>query len=399
MQSSSSLTDNPKILEKKILITGGGSGGHISAATAIIDGLKRRYSNVHEQILYVGGKLAMEGEKEGSSLEQRLFKDSDIDFVAIRAGKLQRYFSFNSIKLLFGVFGGVIDARKVVKQYKPDLVISTGGYVTVPVCFVAWLHKIPVYIHEQTAAVGLTNKTTSKFAKRVYTSFPSSERYFPKGKVVHVGNAVREKVFKTDGTGEVVDAVKAMLPNRDKLPILLFTGGGQGSHKLNITVRQMIPYLVEEFQVVIQTGQNEVYKDYDILQKEWRKLSEEKKSRFFPVKYIDAEQIGYLFSNTDIHIGRAGANFVYEIGVLKIPSIFIPLPFVTHNEQEKNAQTLVDYGLAKIIPEGELTPEHLFNEIKKFSREIRSGLKIDVEGLEKTFTTDAVDRILADLKL
>ncbi|WKZ31192.1 MAG: UDP-N-acetylglucosamine--N-acetylmuramyl-(pentapeptide) pyrophosphoryl-undecaprenol N-acetylglucosamine transferase [Candidatus Dojkabacteria bacterium] len=398
MQSSNSNRPS-STLTKRILITGGGSGGHISAATAIIDGLKGRYSNATEQILYVGGKLGMEGEKNGTSLEQRIFKDSDIKFVAIRAGKLQRYLSWNSIKLLLGVFGGVIDARKVIKEYKPDIVISTGGYVTVPVCFIAWLNKIPVYIHEQTAAVGLTNKTTSKFARRIYTSFPSSEQYFPRKKVLHVGNAVREKVFMTDGQGEVVDAVRDMQQDRSKLPILLFTGGGQGSHKLNITVRQMVPYIVEEFQVIIQTGQNELNKDYDLLLKERAKLTDEKKRRFFPVKYIDADQIGYLFDNIDMHIGRAGANFVYEMGVLKIPSIFIPLPFVTHNEQEKNAQTLVQFGIAKILPEGELTSERLFNEIKKFNSEIKKGLTVDTAGLESTFRTDAVEKILADLDL
>lgn len=386
-------------LEKKILITGGGSGGHISAATAIIDGLKSRYPNALQHILYVGGNLAMEGEKGGQSLEQRLLQGSEIDFVAIRAGKLQRYLSLNSIKLLFGAFGGLIDANRVISKFKPDLVISTGGYVTVPVCFIAWLRKIPIYIHEQTAAVGLTNKTTSKFAKRVYTSFKSSESYFPKQKVLHVGNAVREQVFQTDGGGEVVDAVNAMLKQRDKLPIVLFTGGGQGSHKLNLTVKQMIPYLVEEFQVVIQTGQNEVYKDYDALMKERAKLSADKQNRVLPIKYISADQIGYLFSKVDMHIGRAGANFVYETAILRIPSIFIPLPFVTHDEQTKNAQAVVDVGLARILSEGELTPERLFNEIRKFSSEIKQGLYIDEAELKERFKLGAVERILEDLNL
>jgi UDP-N-acetylglucosamine--N-acetylmuramyl-(pentapeptide) pyrophosphoryl-undecaprenol N-acetylglucosamine transferase len=393
--------ENKKLLTKKILISGGGSGGHISAATAIIGGLESKYSNTLDSILYVGSNLGMEGEKSGKSLEEKLIgEESNIPFTKIRAGKLQRYLSWNSVKLLFGVFGGVIDSFKVIRKYNPDLVISTGGYVTVPICFVGKLLGKPVYIHEQTAAVGLTNKVTSKFATKIYISFPQSAQYLPKGKTLHVGNAVRAAVLDDSGDGEVVDAMKEMLKIQKEKPILLITGGGQGSHIINITIRQMIRYLVEEFQVILQTGDNKVHKDYELLKRERDRLPPNLRTCFYPTKYISSDQIGFVFKHTDLHVGRAGANFVYEMGVTQLPSIFIPIPWVTHNEQYKNAKTLADLGLAKILPEGELTPERLLSEIKKYTKRINDGdLNYDLNILKETFPLDAVDKIIDDLNL
>lgn len=394
------MAQEQKQLNKKILITGGGSGGHISAATAILDGIKAIYPNTLKQVLYVGSNLGMVGEKGSISLEEKLVGATDTPYISIRAGKLQRYMSRDTIKLLFGVFGGIIDSWKVIRSFKPDLIISTGGFVTVPICLVGWLLKIPIYIHEQTAAVGLTNKISARFAKRVYTSFPQSKQFFPKEKVLHVGNAVREKVLQTDGKGEVVDAIKKMINKKATKPIILVTGGGQGSHKINITIRSMLRYLVEEFQIILQTGDNQVYKDYQILKTDWRRLPANLQDSFFPTKYISADEIGFAFANADFHIGRAGANFVYEIGVTRLPSIFIPIPWVTHNEQEKNAQTLVDIGLAKILPEGELSPERLFSEIKKFRQFIKgSRFSVNDAQLKEMFPTDAVPKIIDDLPL
>lgn len=388
------------MLDKKIVITGGGSGGHISAATAVIEGLKEKYPNTLDQILYIGGNLAMEGDSESTSLEDRLIGESEIPYVSIRAGKLQRYFSFKSIKLLKGVIGGYIDARRELKKFKPDFVFSFGGYVTVPVCLAAWRMGIPVYIHEQTAGVGLTNKITGKVAKRVYISFESSRDSFNPDKTIHVGNAVRPQIFKTDGKGDVVDAVGKMAVSKEKYPIVLIAGGGQGSHILNLTVRQMIRYGVEQFQIILQTGDNKVHRDFELIEKEWGKLMGGCKDRFFPVKFIDQEEIGYVFDKIDIFVGRSGANFVYEMGVLEIPSIFVPIPWVTNNEQYKNAMTLVDTGLARVLPEGELSAERLFKELNDLKDAIDSNkLEIDQQKLRKAFPTDAVSKILNDLPL
>lgn len=381
-------------LNKRIVFTGGGSGGHTSAAQAILQGILKKYPQSNDQILYIGGRMGMEGEKDGRSIEQKRFENTDINFVTIRSGKLQRYFSIDSIKKLFGILGGIIDAWKELSKFKPDIIISTGGFVSVPVCFVGWIKKIPIYIHEQTAAVGLANKISAKFATKIFIAFKSSTKYFPQGKSIHVGNPIRPEIFKSEPTGDVVNAIQKMQADRPNLPILLFTGGGQGSHKINITVRQMIRYLIEEFQIIIITGNNSVNRDFDVLEKEWKKLPKGCIDRFYTTKFMTSEELGYVLRNIDIHIGRAGANFVYEMGVLKIPSIFIPIPWVTHNEQEKNAQTMVDLGLAEILPEGELTAERLFIEVKKMRDAIRAG-GYNVKETSEIFPLDAVERVMA----
>ncbi len=387
-------------LNKKIIFTGGGSGGHISAAMAIIQGLRSKYPNLYENILYIGGNLPMEGEEGSESLDEKIIGKTEIPFRSIRAGKLQRYFSWRTVTLLFGVIGGFFDAIKEIKNFKPDMIISTGGYVTVPVCFAGWIKKIPIYIHEQTAAVGLTNKIVGKFAKRVYLSFEQSKEYFNKNKTVLVGNAVRPDIFKKDGFGETVDAVRTMLPNKEKLPIILVSGGGQGSHLLNITLRQMLRYLVEEYQVILQTGDNKVNNDHEMLNKERNKLPEKCRDRLHVTKFINSNEIGMVFDSIDLYIGRSGANSVYEMAVLRKPSIFIPIPWVTHNEQYKNAKTLEEMGLAVILPEGEVNADRLNSEIRKIFNKIKTGkLSIDSKKLSERFPLDAVDRIIADLPL
>jgi UDP-N-acetylglucosamine--N-acetylmuramyl-(pentapeptide) pyrophosphoryl-undecaprenol N-acetylglucosamine transferase len=385
-------------LDRKIVVTGGGSGGHVSAATAFIDGLREIFDIDMKNILYIGGDLAMVGEKDSKSIEERRLENTDIPFKKIRAGKLQRQWHISTIPLLLRTFLGIWDANKLVKEFKPDLIFFTGGFVTVPVAFAAWRMKIPVYLHEQTAAVGLSNRIVSRMANKIYTTFPNSHKYFPEKKIVQVGNAVRPAIFQKNGRGAVVEAVKGMLDLKDNLPILYISGGGQGSHILNITIRQMLPYLLQEFQVVLQTGDNQILKDYDVLERDWKKLPQNLQSRFFPTKFVNDDEIGYLFENMDFFIGRAGANTVYEMGVIQKPSIFIPIPWVTNNEQFKNAQILEELGLAKILPEGELTAEKLFMEIKKLRGNwpaMRSELKR--EELEATFRTDAVGEIIKDM--
>jgi UDP-N-acetylglucosamine--N-acetylmuramyl-(pentapeptide) pyrophosphoryl-undecaprenol N-acetylglucosamine transferase len=383
-------------LDKKIIITGGGSGGHAHTALSFIQYLETKFSNAKEQILYIGGNLAMEGETGGKSIEQRLLEKSDLNYKIIRAGKLQRYFNFRTIALLFRVLGGLIDSFKILRKEKPDLIFSTGGYVTVPVCIAGWILKIPVYIHEQTTSVGLANKISAKFAKKVFTTFPQSKNYFPKKKTIHTGNLVKKDLFTEKKSGETSRVIEKMKKGKKQLPIVYISGGSQGSHILNATVREMMTYLVQYYQVILQTGENKVFNDYDNIYKDKQKLSTKVQSRFHPVKYIEASEIGYIYKNIDLFVGRAGANTVYELGLFKKPSILIPIPWTRNNEQQENAQLLEKLNLAKIIPEGELTPDKLFIEINKMFKEKK---EINEEKIEKIFTQNAGDKILESMEI
>jgi len=387
---------NKKKLIKKIVVTGGGSGGHLSAAEAIIQELSNKYEITKKNFLYIGGDLGMEGERIGNSIEQKKFKNASFSCKYIRAGKLQRAFSINTMFLLFRTFLGFYDSYKILKKFTPDIVISTGGFVSVPVCTMAKLLKADIYLHEQTSTVGLSNKIVGKFSKKIFLAYKSSAKFFKNEKAIHVGNLVRKDILETKGSGQVVQALKKMIVNQEEYPIIYISGGSLGSHILNDTVRSALHNLLNKYQIIVQTGENKTFMDYDKLVKEKVTLDDHLKDRFFPVKYIENKEIGFLYNNIDLFIGRAGANTVYEIGVLKIPSIFIPIPWVTHNEQYENAKVLKDFGLSEILSEAELTPENL---VLKIDRYLSKERNINTKDLRKAFPLDAAKQILQQIEL
>lgn len=383
-------------LDKKILITGGGSGGHISAALSIIASIQEKYCLDHEHFLYVGGDLGMEGEKSGNSMEQKLMKDKDFNCKYIRPGKLQRTFSFNTIKLLFRTILGFWDSYKIVKEFRPDIVISTGGFVTVHVCLMAKLFKAKIYLHEQTATVGLTNNLVGKVSEKVFISFESSRKYFTKAETILTGNLVRSEIFNTKGQGKLAENIRKIKEQQDQYPIIYMSGGGLGSHLINETVKECLPLLLQKYQIILQTGDNKVFNDFKVIENARNSLPKELQERFLPVTYVHSNDIGYLLNSIDLFVGRAGANTVYEMGVLQIPSIFIPIPWVTHNEQQRNAEVLVKLGLAEIIQEGELTSGCMVLRIDRF---LSKKLNVNKEELKEVFKIDANKLILHELEL
>jgi UDP-N-acetylglucosamine--N-acetylmuramyl-(pentapeptide) pyrophosphoryl-undecaprenol N-acetylglucosamine transferase len=380
---------------RKMVITGGGSGGHLSVASGLIDGIKHRYPQIYQNLVYIGGDLGMVGEKPGNSLEQRKFKEVDFKTRFIRAGKLQRKFSFYSIKLFFRTFLGLIDSIKILNQENPDLIFSTGGFVSVPVCIIGWLKGIPIYLHEQTATVGLSNKIVGKFAKRVYIAFESSKEYFQESKTKLVGNIVREAITKFD-VNKVNDEIRNIITNDTTTPLIYISGGGLGSHLINKQVLNEINQLLSEYRIILQTGNNQNYKDYENALDIKNSLSTEYKTRFLPIKFITDKSIGYVYHNMDFFVGRAGANTVYEIAVLAKPSIFIPIPWVTNNEQFENAKSLQNLGLSKIVEEVELNRVSLKSQIDKYIKKLPKK-ELDKESLKTHFPTNAVEKVLNDL--
>lgn len=381
-------------LEKKVVVTGGGSGGHISTASAIISALKKDYKFNNKNFLYIGGDLGMTNEKPGNSLEQKIFANETFNKKYIRAGKLQRKFSIHGIFLLLRTFLGFIDSYKILREFKPDIVLSTGGFVSVPVCLTAKMLKSKIYLHEQTAAVGLSNKIVSKYCDKIFVAFPSSKEYFPPEKTIHTGNLIRPEIFHKSGKGKTIEAMKKMLVRQEVLPIVYISGGSLGSHILNRTVKDALLSLLQDFQVILQTGDNKEFKDYELLMKEREKLSPNLRDRFFPVKYLGNKEIGFVLNNIDFFVGRSGANTVYEMGVLQIPSIFIPIPWVTHNEQVKNAKILEKLGLAEILNQGELTPENLVLKMRRFYEKEKN---YDSSEVENIFLKNAQDKILKEI--
>jgi UDP-N-acetylglucosamine--N-acetylmuramyl-(pentapeptide) pyrophosphoryl-undecaprenol N-acetylglucosamine transferase len=379
---------------KKILVTGGGSGGHLVSAQTLIQSMLNEYMMSPQSIVYVGGDLGMEEEKDGNSIEQKQMVDKEFKVYFIRAGKLQRRVSFNTVKLLFRSILGFVDSYRIFTKEKPDIVISTGGFVSVPVCIVSKCFGIPVYLHEQTAAVGLANKIVGKVANKIYISFKNSSKYFPKGKTIHTGNILRKNIFQKDETQKTDKDIIELF--KQKLPILYISGGSLGSHIINMKVLSKLDSLLDKYSILLQTGDNRKLKDFELAEERKSKLDEEKRERFLPVKYVDSDSIGYVFNNMNLFIGRSGANTVYELGVLKKYAILIPIPWVTHNEQYLNAKVLEDLGTAKILEEKYLQDIDLVSEIEKFEEQVKLR-DINTEKLEEIFPINATSKILNDI--
>jgi UDP-N-acetylglucosamine--N-acetylmuramyl-(pentapeptide) pyrophosphoryl-undecaprenol N-acetylglucosamine transferase len=375
--------------ELKILITGGGSGGHFSVAKSLIDTLISDYNIPIENITYVGGDLGMEGEKAGNSLEQKQFKNAEFKTFYIRAGKLQRKISIKTLLLLFRSFLGFLDAISILKKVKPTFVISSGGFVSVPVCLVARIFKKPIYLHEQTATVGLANKIVGKFAKKVFISFKNSTKYFPKGKSIHSGNIIKKDIFNKNISPDTDKEIVTLSVTNKELPFIYISGGSLGSHSINTKVIDSIHTLLRKYRVLLQTGENEKFKDYQKGIEIKNSLPTTLKERFVVKKYVDIHSIGYVLNNMDLFVGRSGANTVYEIGVLRKNALFIPIPWATHNEQYLNAKVLEDLGLAHILEERYLADCNLEEEIERFKEQLKNR-DIDKEKLEELFPTNAI---------
>lgn len=387
--------NNRTELRKKVVITGGGSGGHISSAKAIIDEIMLRYRITSDNLLYIGSDLGMDGEKPGSSLDMRVMREEKINQKYIRGGKLQRRFSFRGIFLLFRTLLGFIDSYNILKKYKPNIIISTGGYVTVPVCLVGkFFFKAKIYLHEQTAAVGLANRIVGKYAERILIAYPLSEEYFPKEKTILTGNPVRKEIFQNSGKGELVEHLKRMIEQQEEYPIIYISGGSLGSQVINGVIKNSMINLLQDFQLIVQTGASKITNDFNILNLAKEKLEPELQERIFITKYVQDNEIGCVFNNVNFFIGRAGANTVYEMGLMSIPSILIPIPWVTHNEQMRNAEVLRDVGLARIIREGELTPEKLVMTANLFAQEQRF---INEKKRMKIFIPNAAEKIVNNI--
>ncbi len=390
--------DMQKNNKSKIVITGGGSGGHTMTALAVVNRLIDKYPEYKDRIVYLGGSMGMEGEKRSDSLDQRVFSNTGIEYKSIRSGKLHRKFALRTLWGLLGVLGGLIDAWSFFKKNDVSLVFSTGGYVSVPVCVCAGLRKVPVIIHEQTTRVGLSNKICARFAEKILVGFEESRRFFPKEKVRFVGNPIRKCI--TDPTcwpKSTVQKLRYFKKRSDEFPVVLISGGGQGSHMFNEIVRQSLNQLLLNYQVILLCGDNLVYQDHKCLLKSIKKSSADFQKRIVVEKFADKE-MGAYYDAANIYVGRGGAMSVYEVGLLGIPSIIIPIPWVTYNEQYHNSKVLEDLGLATIINQGELSSEVFVQRLHRFSRELSEGkIDFDKRALKQKFVKDADKKIVEEL--
>jgi UDP-N-acetylglucosamine--N-acetylmuramyl-(pentapeptide) pyrophosphoryl-undecaprenol N-acetylglucosamine transferase len=323
----------------KILIT----GGHLTPALAIIEKLKK------EDVFYVSRKYTFEGEK-AVSLEYQQIEKLGIPFFELRTGRLQRKITKHTLISLFKLPPGFLRAYKIIKQVKPDIVLTFGSYISVPVGIVAKLMGISLVIHEQTLEAGLANRILSKFADKICISFESSEKYFPKAKCILTGNPIREAVTRQKNT-------------KPEKNLLYISGGSGGSHVINVLVEQVLEKLLHMFTIIHQTGDSKQYNDFDRLSQLKKSLGQDLADRYEVIKFLDADLAASTMARASFIIGRSGINTVTELIFLNKPALLIPLSFSQKNEQLKNAQFLQKLGLAKICVQEGLTADKFYENI------------------------------------
>jgi UDP-N-acetylglucosamine--N-acetylmuramyl-(pentapeptide) pyrophosphoryl-undecaprenol N-acetylglucosamine transferase len=325
-------------------------GGHLSPALAVIDALPR-----DAQVLFIGRKYTFEGDR-ATSLEYNTIRSLKIPFASISTGRWQRKFTRFTIPSLFKFPYGVVQSFLILRNFKPEVVLSFGGYLSLPVGLSAFFLRIPIVIHEQTLAAGLANRILSFFAKKICISWDSSVKFFLLEKTVLTGNPVRKFKVHPDSVG-----TKFKVNNENKtLPIIYITGGSSGSHFINTLVEGCIEELLKKFIIIHQTGDAQKYLDFDRLYNLRNTLPPKLQSRYFLTKFVEPENIGSVIKAADLVVSRAGINTVTELIFFKKPSFLIPIPFSQNNEQKKNALFLKDLGLGEVFYQDLLDSKKFF---------------------------------------
>ncbi|MGF7185065.1 UDP-N-acetylglucosamine--N-acetylmuramyl-(pentapeptide) pyrophosphoryl-undecaprenol N-acetylglucosamine transferase [Desulfitispora alkaliphila] len=332
----------------KIIVTGGGTGGHIYPALAICDYFKKKYSNV--EILFIGTK---------KGLESDIVPNAGIPFKTITVEGLSRSNPLKASKSILKMVKGMVESYSIIKEFKPDVVIGTGGYVCGPVVMVAAMLKIPTAIHEQNAYPGITNKLLAKYAKVICLTYEESKEYFrnAKGKIVTTGLPVREAIMNTTRREAL-----AKLNLADK-PTILIMGGSRGAKSINTAALKVI----EEYsyktdaQVILITGQA----GYEEIIENLSRIGNPHINRENIVLKPYMNDMENAFAVADIIVSRAGATVLAEITAKGIPSILVPYPYAAENHQEFNARALEKGNAAFLILDKDLNGSLLLDNINQ----------------------------------
>ncbi len=335
-------------------------------------------------ILWLGHRHVSLSDKSDSAEYKEVVR-AGIGFVDIKAGKV--YKTLHPVHWLRLPYGFLQSLWHVVR-FRPDVIVSFGGYLAVPVVLAGWLLRVPVVTHEQTVVVGFANRFISKFAKKILVTWEASKVFFPPDKVVVTGLPLRRAIFQNTSQ-EYTFA--------EDLPVVFITAGKQGSHKINRIVLDILPDLLNRYNVIHQCGSHTQYQDLSALQQAASKLSGTLQGRYVVCQYIFQDTIGEAFAKADIVVSRAGAHTIYELAALGKPAVIIPIPWVSHNEQYKNAQMLTDKGAALILPEERLTePKALLGAINTVHDDYESYLS-NAKNTSSMILRDAVERIAAEI--
>ena len=345
---------------KKIVLTGGGTLGHVTPHLALIPRLKEAGYEIH----YIGTENGMEAPKMRSV--------EGITYHAVKSGKLRRYHDWKNFTDPFRVVAGAFQSARLMGKIKPDVVFSKGGFVAVPVVFGAWLHRIPVLCHESDLTPGLANKLCKPFATRFATTFPECAEALG-AKAEMTGTPLRPELFRGDKAKGLT-----LLGFDGQKPVLLMMGGSSGAQSVNACLRKAIPELTPDFDVAHICGKGNL--DAEL----------EGTPGYKQIEFLDAD-LPDVLACTDLVLSRAGANALCEFQALGRPMLLIPYPKgASRGDQILNAKSLEKRGLCRVLLQENMTPETMVKEI----RETWAERDVLTEALRKAPPADGTQRVL-----
>jgi UDP-N-acetylglucosamine--N-acetylmuramyl-(pentapeptide) pyrophosphoryl-undecaprenol N-acetylglucosamine transferase len=344
---------------KKIILTGGGTAGHVTPNIALVPRLKEAGYEVE----YIGSYNGMEKE---------LVENAGLKYYGISSGKFRRYFSMKNFTDPFRVIKGYFEAKKLMKELQPDVLFSKGGFVSVPVVMAAHSAKVPTIIHESDMTPGLANKIAIKFASKVCHTFPETGKYVGK-KGVFTGSPIRAELYEGDK-----NVAMKMCDFDSTKPILLVTGGSLGAKKVNDAIREALPDLLKDYQIAHLCGKEK----YD--------KSLEGTKGYAQFEYISSEMKDF-FAMADIIVSRAGSNSICEIAALAKPNVLIPLSAkVSRGDQILNANSFEKQGLSVVIDEDIMTTSTLVKAIN----EVYNNRAKYVDAMKRSDFGNGIDNII-----
>ena len=363
----------------KVLMSGGGTGGHIFPAVAIAQEIQKRFPDA--EFLFMGANGKMEMEK----VPQAGFKIEGLNIAGFDRGNL-----LANINLPFKVISSLLKARKIIKEFQPDFAVGTGGFASGPALFIAARMGIPTFIQEQNSLPGKTNIFNAKKAKKVFTAYPNMEKFFHGTKTLFLGNPIRKNIIT-----DIIDsdlAKEKLGLEKGKLTILS-VGGSLGSRTLNNGWKENINQVLEkDYQLIWQTGKL----DYKNILEETKDIH----SRNIQiVEFIKNMEMAY--SAADVIVSRAGAIAISELAIAKKPVLLVPFPFAAEDHQTKNAQTLVDKNAAKMVKDTEMK-EKFWNTLSEIceNEDLRKEMSQNLEFFAKPKATEEiVDEIFKTVQL
>lgn len=366
----------------KIAFTGGGSGGHfypiIAIAEALLDVVQEEHL-IAPQLYYLAPK----------AFDEKALFENSISFISVPAGKMRRYSSFENVTDLFVTLIGVLRAISALYRLYPDVVVSKGGYASMPTVIAAWLLRIPIIIHESDAKPGRANLFAAKFATKIAVAFDSTASYFPanvQNKIARTGVPIRKALMRIE-----LEGARQYLSLETGLPTILILGGSQGAVKINETVLSALPELVTFANIIHQTGAAN-FATVEGVSKVVLAQSAHA-NRYHPMNYLDQVSMQRAAGVADLVVSRAGSNSIAEIGLWKKPAILIPIPESVSHDQRTNAYSYAHTGAAIVIEEQNLVPHLFVAEVQRILNdpELSKRMGAAAEG----FTDPDAARILA----